>query len=87
MEEYYKIWKLKNPNYYKEYYQRNKQYLDNYHYEWVKENKTSHRNFQKKYQHEYYIKKKLKEQNDKIEAFKLSLNNINEYSDKHESIQ
>jgi len=86
MKEYMKEWKLKNPNYFKEYYQKNKEHLDNYHLNWIKENKISYRNYQKKYQHEYYIKKKLKEQNEKIEAFKMSLNNINEHSDEHETL-
>lgn len=66
--------KLNNPDYYKDYYQKNKEKLNNYHDNWVKENKASYRIYQKKYQREYYIKKKLKEQNDKVKAFKETLN-------------
>jgi len=87
MKEYLKKWKLRNPNYYKEYYKRNKQHLDNYHYEWVKKNIETNKKYQKEYSKKYYIDKKIKEQNDKIEKFKLSLINTNEHSDEHESLQ
>ena len=69
MKEYLKEWKLNNPTYFREYGMNNREKLTDYHAKWVEKNKTSYRNYQKK----YYIKKKLKEQNEKIEAFKKSL--------------
>ena len=73
MEDYYKEWKLRNPNYYKEYYIKHTDKLDSYHYEWVKNNIESVKKYQKEYRKKYYIEKKLKQQNDKIEAFKATL--------------
>jgi hypothetical protein len=77
MKEYLKEWKLKNPNYFKEYYIKNKEKLNNYHDEWIKKNNETNRKYQRDYHRKYYIEKRLKEMNKKVEAFKLSLSNIN----------
>jgi len=69
MNEYLKQWRLQHPDYYKEYYIKNKEKLNNYHDEWVKNNKETN----KKYHKKYYIEKKLKDMNKKVEAFKASL--------------
>jgi hypothetical protein len=73
MEEYYKIWKLKNPNYFKEYRLKNKERLDNYHEDWVKNNYEKVKKYNKEYLRKYNKEKKLKELNKKIEVFKATL--------------
>jgi hypothetical protein len=76
MEEYLKEWRLKNPTYFKEYYIKNKEKLDNYHKEWIKQNSETDKKYHKEYNKKYYIEKKLKEQNKKIEAFKETLKEV-----------
>lgn len=61
--------KLNNPDYFKLYYKTNREKLNTYHNEWVKTNKQ----YVRKYQKKYYIEKRLKEQNEKIKAFKETL--------------
>jgi hypothetical protein len=75
MEEYYKMWKEKNPNYFKEYRLKNKERLDAYHEEWVKNNYEKVKKYNREYLRKYNKEKKLKGEKEKIEAFKASLFN------------
>jgi hypothetical protein len=72
-QDYYLIWKNQNPNYFKDYWIKNREKLNNYHDKWVEANKEQVKKYQREYHKKYYIEKRLKEQNKKIEAFKLSL--------------
>jgi hypothetical protein len=76
MEDYSKKWRLNNVEYFKEYYIKNREKLDNYHNDWIEKNKEQVKKYQKQYHKKYYIEKRLKEQNKKIEAFKKKLENI-----------
>jgi len=73
MTEYLKMWLENHPNYYKDYYINKKVKLDAYHKQYVNDNKDKIKKYQRMYHKKYYIKKKLKEQEQKVEAFKLSL--------------
>jgi len=90
-------------NYFQQYREKNREKLDIYHAKWVEDNKEHYRKYQREYQKKFqteykkkymtqYMKKnrldkRLKEQQEKIEALKLSLTNINECSNKHDTLQ